>query len=83
MRVLVIPEDFRNDQYILKPLFKRLLADMGRKHARIEVCCDPLLGGVVEALKLACIRELVNLHDGMTDIFILCVDRDAVEGRRK
>ena len=24
MNVLVIPEDFRNDQYILRPLFQRL-----------------------------------------------------------
>ena len=24
MRVLVIPEDFRKDQYLLKPLFQRL-----------------------------------------------------------
>ena len=25
MKVLLIPEDFRKDQYILKPLFSRLL----------------------------------------------------------
>ena len=26
MRVLVIPEDFRKDQYLLKPLFQRLFS---------------------------------------------------------
>ncbi len=31
MRVLVIPEDFRNDQYILKPLFERLVAAIRQK----------------------------------------------------
>ena len=29
MNVLIIPEDFRNDQYILKPLFVRLFKKIG------------------------------------------------------
>ena len=82
MRVLVIPEDFRHDQYILKPLFKRLFSDMGKGNARIRVCQDPLLGGVGEALKSDRIQEVVDQHDGMTDIFILCVDRDGIPERR-
>ena len=82
MRVLVIPEDFRNDQYVLKPLFERLLRSAGKPHARILVCKDPLLGGVGEALKSARIREIVDQYEGMTDVFILCVDRDDSEGRR-
>jgi hypothetical protein len=82
MRVLVIPEDFRNDQHILKPLFKRLFALIGKRNARIQICQDPLLGGVDEALKSERIHEIVNQYDGMTDIFILCVDRDGVQGRR-
>ena len=83
MRILVIPEDFRNDQYLLKPLFERLFATMGRRNVRVRVCQDPLLGGVDEALKPERIREVVDQHDGMTDIFILCVDRDGVLGRRQ
>ena len=55
MRVLIIPEDFRN----------------------------PLLGGVDEAMKSERIRDIIDQHDGMTDIFILCVDRDGVLGRRQ
>ena len=82
MRVLVIPEDFRNDQYILKPLFERLFGSLGRPRAHIKVCRDPLLGGVGEALKSERIREVIEQHQGMTDIFILCVDRDGVQGRR-
>lgn len=82
MNVLVIPEDFRRDQYILKPLFKRLLRAL-RRPAKVDVCREPLLGGVGEALKSERIQEVVDQHDGMTDIFILCVDRDGVTGRRQ
>ena len=51
MNVLLIPEDFRKDQYILKPLFTRLFRHLGATSAKIEVCLDPLLGGVDAALK--------------------------------
>ena len=83
MNVLIIPEDFRKDQYILKPLFKRLFADLGRPRANVRVCQDPLLGGVGEALKSECIQDIVDRYRGMTDLFILCVDRDGNKGRRQ
>ena len=82
MRVLLIPEDFRNDQYILKPIFERLCRDIGRSSLRVEVCLDPLLGGVTEALKSDRLQEIVDQYP-MIDIFILCVDRDGVVGRRQ
>ena len=82
MNVLVIPEDFRSDQYLLKPLFERVFATIGRKRVKVRVCQDPLLGGVVAALNSERIREVVEQHRGMTDIFILCVDRDGELGRR-
>ncbi len=82
MNILVIPEDFRNDQYLLKPLFERLFVHLGRRRTRIRVCRDPLLGGVGEALKIDRIREVVDQHRGMTDVFVLCVDRDGDTGRR-
>jgi len=82
VNVLVIPEDFRNGQYLLKPLFERLFSAIGRKQARIRICQDPLLGGVAAALNSGRIAEVVEQHTGMTDIFILCVDRDGDPGRR-
>ena len=82
MRVLVIPEDFRNDQHILKPLFSGLLRALGRRSVRVEVCQDPLLGGVVEALKSDRLAEVIEQYP-MADVFILCVDRDGVVGRRQ
>lgn len=83
MRVLVIPEDFRKDQYILEPIFSRLFRNIGRPRARVRVCQDPLLGGVTEAMKAERLSEIFERYDAMIDVFILCVDRDGNEGRRQ
>lgn len=83
MNILVIPEDFRKDQYILKPLFSRLLRRLGAPNPQVVICRDPLLGGVEEALKIERLAEIINDQRGMTDIFILCVDRDGAVERRQ
>ncbi len=83
MNVLIIPEDSRKDKFILKPLFKSLFRSIGKRRTRIRVCEDPVLGGVHEALKSSRISEIIRRHGGMTQIFILCVDRDGEEGRRQ
>ena len=83
MNILVIPEDFRKDQYILKPLISRLFRRLGAPNPQVAVCRDPLLGGIDEALKIDKLAEIVNDQQGMTDIFILCVDRDGAVGRRQ
>lgn len=82
MNVLVIPEDFRKDRYILQPLFTRLFRSLGRGNVRVTVCLDPLLGGVGEALKRERLAEIVERYRGMTQVFVLCVDRDGVATRR-
>lgn len=82
MRILLVPEDFRNDQYILRPLFQRLLRKLGKPRAKVVVCGDPLLGGVGEALKGERLAEIVERYDGMIDLFVLCVDRDGNPHRR-
>ena len=82
MRVLIIPEDFRKDQYLLKPLFKRLMKSIVHRRVRVLICQNPLLGGVREALKSVNLAHIVERYGGMTDVFILCVDRDGDEGRR-
>lgn len=76
MNVLVIPEDFRNDQYMLGPLFVGILEHCGKPNANVRVCLDPLLGGVTEAMKAERLDEIVARYDGMVDIYVLCVDRD-------
>ena len=81
MRVLIIPEDFRNDQYLLRPLFRRLFRSLSIP-ATVEVCTDPLLGGISEALKSERLQEIIDGYEGMIDLFILCVDRDGEPSRR-
>ena len=81
-RVLVIPEDFRKDEPILKPILEKMLEACGRK-AKVRICKDPLLGGVREALKWPRIREILDRYRGMVDCFLLIVDRDGLAGRKK
>ncbi|MBD2771301.1 hypothetical protein [Iningainema tapete] len=82
MNVLVIPEDFRKDQYMLKPIFMAMMKEVGKPNARVRVCQDPLLGGVSEALKWERIQEIIERYKGMVNLFLLCVDRDGKEGRK-
>lgn len=81
MKVLVIPEDFRKDQYMLKPIIGAIMAKLGKPRAKVMICQDPLLGGVDEALKWENIESIINQY-AMVDIFVLCVDRDGKEGRK-
>ncbi len=83
MKVLVIPEDFRKDQYMLKPIIKAMMSHLGKTKAQVQVCQDPLLGGVNEALKLENILAIIEQYRGKADLFILCVDRDGKEGRKQ
>ena len=83
MNVLVIPEDFRKDQYILEPIVRAMLSALGRPTAKVRVCLDPLLGGIDEAMKKDRIREILDRYRGMVQLFLLCVDRDGKVGRRQ
>lgn len=82
MNVLIIPEDFRKDQYLLKPIITAMLEYLGKPRARVSVLTDPLLGGIGQALNLRQIEAIIERYKGMVDLFLLCVDRDGVEGRR-
>ena len=82
MNVLIIPEDFSNDQYILKPLFSRLFRTLGKSAVHLQVCHDPRLRGVREALKMERMREIVKRYRQI-DLFILCIDRDGDTNRRQ
>ncbi len=83
MTVLIVPEDFRKDQFVLKPLFAKLLATLGKPRAKVRVCQDPLLGGVGEALKSERIAEIVERYSGRVQVILLCIDRDGDAGRRQ
>ena len=81
MKVLVIPEDFRKDQYMLKPVVEAMLQHLGYR-ARVRVCQDPLLGGVSQALRWHNIQNILRRYP-MVDLFLLCVDRDGETSRRE
>jgi hypothetical protein len=81
MNVLVIPEDFRKDQFILRPIIAGMFAKIG-KPAIVEVLMDPLIGGINQALKTEVLEEVVRDNRWKVDLFWLCVDRDAEAGRR-
>lgn len=82
MNVLVIPEDFRKDQYILKPMIQAILAQVGKPQANVRVCQDPLLGGIGQALRWERIAEILDRYKGMVHLFLLVVDRDGDPNRR-
>lgn len=82
VRLMIIPEDFRKDQYILKPLFEKLLADLGKPRAKVEVCKDPHLQGISDCTNKDRLREVFDRYDGIYQYFVLCVDRDGVKSRR-
>jgi len=82
LRVLVIPEDPRLDQYVLKPILEAMFKRLGRPRAIVRVCQDPVLGGVDQATNWNRIEEILDLYRGMVDIFLLIVDRDGQDGRR-
>jgi hypothetical protein len=81
MNVLVIPEYFRKDQYMLKPILEAIMREVGKPTAKVRVCQDPLLGGIDQALKWERIEEIINRYR-MVNLFLLCVDRDGKEARK-
>ena len=81
LNVLIIPEDFRKDQYVLKPMVSAMFEQIGRP-ANVQVCRDPLLGGVSQALRWERIEEILFRYRGMVKIFLLIVDRDGESGRQ-
>jgi len=83
MNILIIPEDFRKDQFILKPIVEALLRHTGQNQTKIRVCQDPLLGGIGEALKWDRLLEIIENYDWQVDLFLLCVDRDGKPGRKE
>ena len=83
MNVLIVPEDVKKDQFILKPIFARLLKTLGASSAKVQVCQNPRLRGVDQALNSEQLAQIVNRYRGMIDLFILCVDRDGITGRRQ
>ncbi|HEX6900664.1 MAG TPA: hypothetical protein VF789_13145 [Thermoanaerobaculia bacterium] len=79
MKVLVIPEDPKLDQYILKPIVERIFEDLG-KSPRVTVLPKPRLRGVAQALNSAILADIVATYP-MNDLFLVLVDQDGDRNR--
>jgi hypothetical protein len=82
VNVLIIPEDFRKDQFVLKPIVEKMFEQIGKARAKVAMCFDPLLGGIDQATKWERIADVLDMYP-MVDVFLLIVDRDGVAGRRQ
>jgi len=81
LNVLVIPEDFRLDQYILQPLIAAMMAAVGKPKAKVQILTDSLLGSVAAAMSWNNLEEIFDRY-GMVNLFLLIVDRDLDPNRR-
>ena len=43
LNVLVIAEDYRLDQYVLKPLVEKMMQAIDQPRARVQMCTRPVL----------------------------------------
>jgi len=50
LQVLVIPEDQTYNGYILQPVVKRMLSELGKPNARVNMLPDPKLNGYPHAV---------------------------------
>lgn len=83
MNVLILPEDFTVDQYMLKPLIEALLEAVGKPNADVRVCQDPRFRGIGQLLDWRLLEPVLIRYRGMIDLFLICVDRDGEEGRKE
>ena len=74
MRVLAIPEDQTYNGYILRPLVKAIMADAGRRSAKITIAPRPRLQGYAHAVR-AIRDELPELY-GFYDLWLFFPDAD-------
>lgn len=74
MKVLVIPEDQTYNGYILRPLAKAIMADAGRRSAKVTIAPRPRLRGYAHAMR-AIRGELPDLY-GFYDLWLFVPDAD-------
>lgn len=82
MKVLILAENFRYDQRILKPLIEAMFRRMGKPSAKVQVCTDPLLGSYEQATNWQRLAEIFPMYRKI-DLFLLIVDRDGKVGRQQ
>jgi hypothetical protein len=71
VNVLVIAEDFVKDEHLLQPIVEAIMKAVGKSRAEVKVCKDPRFHGTGEALKWESIKQAIDRHEGMVDLFLL------------
>jgi len=80
--VLILAEDFRKDQFVLKPIIEALLAHIGKPRANVQVCREPNFGGISNAMSWEKLSPVLNRYRGSYHLILLLVDRDGDPNRR-
>ena len=73
-RVLVIPEDPKQNGHILKPLVRALMRVSGRPAARVRLLTEPRVRGYAQAVKV--IRDELPERYGFFDLWLFFPDAD-------
>lgn len=76
-KVLVIPEDPALNGYILRPLVQRVLAEVGRPNARIQILTNPRLRGYEDAV--AVLRNELVKRYSFFDLWVFVPDADRAQ----
>lgn len=82
MKVLILTEDFVKDEHVIQPIIEAMFKALNKPKTKVVVCKDPRFHGTSQALKWEWIRQALDRHRGMIDIFLLCVDRDGEQNRQ-
>lgn len=81
MKVAVITEDPTHDQYIIKPVVNRILNDLKKPKAKVEILSNSGPRGVDQALDVENIVRIIDRRP-MFDLFLIVVDSDCEKGRQ-
>ena len=79
IKAVVICEDHRLDEYILKPVIKQIFNELGQK-VRISFAPRTMIQGVHQALQKTKHKDVFSRYS-IADVFFLIIDRDGDENR--
>lgn len=77
-RVAVVCEDHTLDQYVVRPVFTAMLADLGRPRAVVRVVTDPKLGGISDLRRE--LPSIVRRYSVISDLVVIALDADGEDG---
>ncbi|MCK4258552.1 MAG: hypothetical protein KAX49_06215 [Halanaerobiales bacterium] len=67
--VLLIFEDYTRDQHVVKPIVTKMLTDLGKPRANIQVCRVPHLQGISQCTNSNNLKKIIMLYQNKVDLF--------------